>query len=179
MTAHASSKASTPSVPVKPQKAPPRFPCSHCDKVFKRSEHRARHERSRMQPSRVRCRDDGADMIPDTKEKPFHCRYCGRRYARKFVQIVPDMSQDILTVGLPYTETWSIATRSRSIPTQTASTWQKECLLSTTGTILPCPSNPICRPLRRKRLKPSLRRHTLKCILHGTTNTTQSRPSRC
>jgi hypothetical protein len=25
-------------------------------------------------------------MLSDTKEKPFHCRYCGRRYARKFVE---------------------------------------------------------------------------------------------
>ena len=26
-------------------------------------------------------------MLSDTKEKPFHCRYCGRRYARKSVQM--------------------------------------------------------------------------------------------
>jgi hypothetical protein len=33
-------------------------------------------------------------MVLDTKEKPFHCRYCGRRYARKFVKLVTILSSD-------------------------------------------------------------------------------------
>jgi hypothetical protein len=32
--------------------------------------------------------------VSDTKEKPFHCRYCGRRYARKFVKLVTILSSD-------------------------------------------------------------------------------------
>ena len=50
MSALVATRSSTSTDPVKLTKAPPRFPCSHCDKVFKRSEHRARHERSRMDP---------------------------------------------------------------------------------------------------------------------------------
>jgi len=42
-----------------------RFPCAYCTKVFKRGEHRTRHERSH------------------THEKPFACSYCHKKYARK------------------------------------------------------------------------------------------------
>jgi hypothetical protein len=34
-------------------------------------------------------RSQGTDTRSDTKEKPFHCRYCGRRYARKYVKHMP------------------------------------------------------------------------------------------
>lgn len=43
------------------------YTCRHCARVFKRSEHCARHERVH------------------TQEKPFACAYCDRRYARKCV----------------------------------------------------------------------------------------------
>ncbi|KAK7193216.1 hypothetical protein DPSP01_008183 [Paraphaeosphaeria sporulosa] len=41
------------------------YTCRHCARVFKRSEHCARHERVH------------------TQEKPFSCAYCDRKYARK------------------------------------------------------------------------------------------------
>ncbi|KAF1966781.1 hypothetical protein BU23DRAFT_311752 [Bimuria novae-zelandiae CBS 107.79] len=41
------------------------YTCRHCARVFKRSEHCARHERVH------------------TQEKPFPCAYCDRKYARK------------------------------------------------------------------------------------------------
>ena len=41
------------------------YKCRDCQKVFKRSEHCARHERVH------------------TQERPFPCHYCDRRYARK------------------------------------------------------------------------------------------------
>ncbi|KFZ00061.1 hypothetical protein V500_01194 [Pseudogymnoascus sp. VKM F-4518 (FW-2643)] len=47
------------------QKPVRRYSCSVCQKAFKRSEHCSRHERGH------------------TREKPFMCRHCGRRYARK------------------------------------------------------------------------------------------------
>jgi hypothetical protein len=53
MSATALSRPSASSDPMKVPKLPPRFPCSHCDKIFKRSEHRARHERSRKDQNRV------------------------------------------------------------------------------------------------------------------------------
>ena len=87
MSVQALSKPSTSSETMKAHKMPPRFPCSHCDKVFKRSEHRARHERSRTVPRQI-CRAQNTDIMSDTKEKPFVCRYCGRRYARKSVDFV-------------------------------------------------------------------------------------------
>lgn len=43
------------------------YTCRHCARVFKRSEHCARHERVH------------------TQEKPFACAYCDRKYARKCV----------------------------------------------------------------------------------------------
>jgi len=46
-----------------------RFPCAYCTKVFKRGEHRTRHERSH------------------THEKPFACSYCHKKYARKQVAL--------------------------------------------------------------------------------------------
>ncbi|KAI1611232.1 hypothetical protein EDD36DRAFT_283114 [Exophiala viscosa] len=49
----------------KPPAADRKFPCKVCSKVFKRSEHRLRHERAH------------------TQEKPFHCRYCHKRYSRR------------------------------------------------------------------------------------------------
>jgi hypothetical protein len=39
--------------------------------------------------------------VLDTKEKPFHCRYCGRRYARKFVKLVTILSYDHTKTFLP------------------------------------------------------------------------------
>lgn len=69
MTARTLSKPSTPSGSAKPQKAPPKFPCSHCDKVFKRSEHRARHERSRMHPTKFRWRDHKALIYRQTPKR--------------------------------------------------------------------------------------------------------------
>jgi hypothetical protein len=33
-------------------------------------------------------------MSSDTKEKPFHCRYCGRKYARKFVELAIRLSHN-------------------------------------------------------------------------------------
>ncbi|KPM40143.1 Maleylacetate reductase [Neonectria ditissima] len=45
---------------------PPRqYKCEYCAKIFKRSEHCIRHERSH------------------TREKPFSCRYCRKTYSRK------------------------------------------------------------------------------------------------
>ena len=41
--------------------------CSVCDKVFKRSEHCARHE------------------LSHTNERPFSCQFCRRSYSRKYV----------------------------------------------------------------------------------------------
>ncbi|KAF2176405.1 hypothetical protein K469DRAFT_607516 [Zopfia rhizophila CBS 207.26] len=43
------------------------YQCKHCARIFKRSEHCARHERVH------------------THERPFSCRFCDRRYARKSV----------------------------------------------------------------------------------------------
>lgn len=45
------------------------YTCAYCEKVFKRSEHRIRHERTH------------------TNEKPFSCRYCRRSYSRKYVPL--------------------------------------------------------------------------------------------
>lgn len=42
------------------------YRCRHCARIFKRSEHCARHERVH------------------TQEKPFPCAFCDRRYARKY-----------------------------------------------------------------------------------------------
>ncbi|KAK3681247.1 hypothetical protein B0T22DRAFT_387779 [Podospora appendiculata] len=47
------------------------YTCAYCAKVFKRSEHRIRHERTH------------------TNEKPFSCRYCRRAYSRKYVCCLP------------------------------------------------------------------------------------------
>ncbi|KAK1709487.1 hypothetical protein BDP67DRAFT_387624, partial [Colletotrichum lupini] len=41
------------------------YKCAHCPKVFKRSEHCIRHERSH------------------TNEKPYACQYCLKTYSRK------------------------------------------------------------------------------------------------
>lgn len=41
------------------------YPCATCGKAFKRSEHRARHQRAH------------------TQERPFSCRFCRRCYARR------------------------------------------------------------------------------------------------
>lgn len=47
--------------------------CMFCSRTFSKTEHLERHVRSH------------------TKEKPFHCQHCGRKYGRKCVREVPSL----------------------------------------------------------------------------------------
>lgn len=57
--------------PVKPRGGRTKrvYRCQHCGRIFKRSEHCARHERVH------------------TNERPFQCGFCDRKYARKWVSL--------------------------------------------------------------------------------------------
>lgn len=74
---------SAASSPPKKTSAPEKkYKCQFCNRAFSRSEHRSRHERSRMPLFSFSSRQINTDCS-DTKERPFKCLKCRSTFVRR------------------------------------------------------------------------------------------------
>ncbi|KAB5557903.1 fungal-specific transcription factor domain-containing protein [Coniochaeta sp. 2T2.1] len=94
--------ASTPASR-KPSLAAPerKYKCQFCHRAFSRSEHRSRHERSRMYiptfPSSLLTHD----VATDTKERPFKCQKCRSTFVRRDLLLRHDRTVHAKDGGVP------------------------------------------------------------------------------
>lgn len=95
--------------------------CDHCDRKFAKTEHFKRHQRSRKATASSK-RLVVTDQHADTKERPYECPHCKKRFSRRYTTTVHDYparftAYQSLTLLFPVTSSSAIPNYIRP-PTQ-------------------------------------------------------------